>query len=886
MKKVVINSVIKRWDDNVPACLDSIVKQTFTNWILSIIVSVDSLPHIKKYLENKIGIIIKEKVIFQFDTMLEDNYSHYVSISNSGDYFFKLDGDDYLEPDCLEKLVKAIEETNSDIACCGVAMHDVKSGQIDTGRSVEKTTEFNCKDYSNEFPYYFQFYRTMWGKLYKSSLFTEDTFVDIPGGDERGGYAGDTMSALAILSRTDKFVIVEGIGYNYMIWGGSVSKKFMPNREKADPLLYQHLEKFLLSCDETISNRNRILLNLIHNNAIRDVIDVLFPCNLNINEKFDKFHYVLTNEVSINTIYKDSDNHLNALWRDFLEVLNAIKSEYFIKTENYDKQVCEIFSVLWRDARKLQRQYKKPLLEIISMVTENYLFYVIKVLAEVSPNCYLALTNETLTLFQNDNRLSKLLIDNDSNLLVNQLLNNLNNDERKNQIFIALKKLLGEDNLINNIDSVEFLLQYKKITKLLVTDNLEEVFNLMTDSIMSNEKIEFTDTYLNLYINLSKKLGIELGMLVGKLKLAQFMYDSDNFEESINISKELLQLGFQSDELDKLVEKLIEYANGNNNTKSENTELTKKIIPEMNIVRASGGLANQMYQYFFLRTMEERTNQLFVMDNLELLSRENPSHNGFELDKVFPNIKLKYVTDYLEQDVIDEIIQTKRKLKENQNIPDLLNEHGFNIKTLVWEQMSINREKQVQYNNFTGNEVNCCEKDGSNYKLISGQGGYYYIGVFPGQFFFDSVKEKVLQELQFPPITDPKNQCYYNHIKSSLSVGIHVRRGDFVNIGWDLPASKYIPAIEQVKQQVNGETIHPTFFIISDDIDWCKQNVKDFGLTDKDDVVFVEGNFGNQMNYIDLQFLANCKIVISNHNSSFSRVATFLNQDLIGQIRV
>lgn len=53
-------------------------------------------------------------------------------------------------------------------------------------------------------------------------------------------------------------------------------------------------------------------------------------------------------------------------------------------------------------------------------------------------------------------------------------------------------------------------------------------------------------------------------------------------------------------------------------------------------------------------------------------------------------------------------------------------------------------------------------------------------------------------------------------IKRCTSVGVHIRRGDFVQLGWDKGADYYIRGMEEMKSLVDN----PRFYIITDDIDW------------------------------------------------------------------
>ena len=66
-------------------------------------------------------------------------------------------------------------------------------------------------------------------------------------------------------------------------------------------------------------------------------------------------------------------------------------------------------------------------------------------------------------------------------------------------------------------------------------------------------------------------------------------------------------------------------------------------------------------------------------------------------------------------------------------------------------------------------------------------------------------------------------------IKRSFSVSIHVRRGDFVSLGWCLDIAYYKKAIKLMSDKIQN----PVFYVFSDDNEKAKkrQFVIDVGIT-------------------------------------------------------
>ena len=150
----------------------------------------------------------------------------------------------------------------------------------------------------------------------------------------------------------------------------------------------------------------------------------------------------------------------------------------------------------------------------------------------------------------------------------------------------------------------------------------------------------------------------------------------------------------------------------------------------------------------------------------------------------------------------------------------------------------------------------------------------YYHGYWINQKWFESYKDILKKELSFPSITDVKNQAYAEKISTSTSIGVHIRRGDYVDIGWSLDNNYYLQSIQTLTDQ------HPDaeFFIFSDDLAWCQLHTSQLGFDLTDKITYVEGNLHGQ-NFRDLQLMSMCKGLLMS-NSAFCFLAALLNDDL------
>lgn len=120
-----------------------------------------------------------------------------------------------------------------------------------------------------------------------------------------------------------------------------------------------------------------------------------------------------------------------------------------------------------------------------------------------------------------------------------------------------------------------------------------------------------------------------------------------------------------------------------------------------------------------------------------------------------------------------------------------------------------------------------------------------------------------------------KNQSLLKDIQNSNSVGVHIRRGDYMTkqnlvIFGNICTQKYYhDAIRIITEKVNDAV----FYVFSDDISWVQTHL------DIPNAVYVNWNTGESSIY-DMYLMSSCKYNII-ANSTFSYWAARLNKKLI-----
>lgn len=290
----------------------------------------------------------------------------------------------------------------------------------------------------------------------------------------------------------------------------------------------------------------------------------------------------------------------------------------------------------------------------------------------------------------------------------------------------------------------------------------------------------------------------------------------------------------------------------------------------MKIQLLGSGLANQIRYYVFVRFAERYRpeDRWFFDDSYFFAIRE---HNGYELEKIF-GLKLNMLSSYFDKYTWQEIIRRK---KMGSGTAQILSDLGMPI--VMFEGRLFVDQEPFSGTIITPNYPHLGFH--TEYLELPGENVYYH-AEWSSKKWFSTYERENLQELTFPALSSKRNLEYADMIRGCMSVGVHIRRGDFVNVGWTLPPALYkkgcIAALERFPDA--------HFFVFSDDLDWCRQYEDELGFN-LAPVTYVVGNCAPN-NYVDMQLLSMCRGIVRNGLSSFSQVAGWLNQDLKLEIKL
>jgi hypothetical protein len=243
-------------------------------------------------------------------------------------------------------------------------------------------------------------------------------------------------------------------------------------------------------------------------------------------------------------------------------------------------------------------------------------------------------------------------------------------------------------------------------------------------------------------------------------------------------------------------------------------------------VQLNGGLGNQLFQYSMGLALSYEFNTGLLFD-VNSLNNYNPKYTlrNFELN-FFNNCgEIASLADM-------KLIRLSKY---------------FKLAKYITGWCYIN-EKNTSYIEFSNKSLN----------------NIYLSGYWQSEKYFRNIYDTIFTKITTindDSLIDASLIC---ELVKNSSVSIHVRRGDYVSLKSAssfhgvLGYNYYENAVNLIKSYI----IAPKFFIFSDDIEWCKENLHIDGS-----VVFIDNS--NLPSYVDLILMSHCyNSIIA--NSSFS----------------
>lgn len=248
----------------------------------------------------------------------------------------------------------------------------------------------------------------------------------------------------------------------------------------------------------------------------------------------------------------------------------------------------------------------------------------------------------------------------------------------------------------------------------------------------------------------------------------------------------------------------------------------------MIVTKLMGGLGNQMFQYAMCRNLSIKYNRDIKIDKSFLERRDLGSHftyRDYDLD-IF--------------NIIEDF-----EVSNEQNIP-IFSEPHFHHTTKLTD------------------EINSFLEQNSN---------VMFEGYWQSQLYFIENESQIKKELSFKNKIESEGghiNFILNEIKSKESVMLNIRRTDYLNNNFHGVLG--LDYVNKAKEIIESKIKNPHYFIFSDDVDWCIEN-----LSSENSTIVSHEYKGEKFSHY-LQLMSSCKNFII-PNSTFAWWSVFLSEN-------
>jgi len=279
----------------------------------------------------------------------------------------------------------------------------------------------------------------------------------------------------------------------------------------------------------------------------------------------------------------------------------------------------------------------------------------------------------------------------------------------------------------------------------------------------------------------------------------------------------------------------------------------------MNIIRMSGGLERQMFQYALYMKLTSMGREVKFDDINEYQDNRTRPIMLSVFDIIYPRATWDEINRYTDGSTL---------------IKDRLRKLIFGKKTNIYHEQGFYDPKVLENEDI------------------------YLDGKFMSQKYFEDILPEVKKTYTFPPVeyiriaprANENFLIYYDEITRSNAVGLHIRRSDsryneelYENI---CTSEYYISAVKYISERVKDTK----FFVFSNEPKWIKNWLRDIikGLITpdmtnddirklRDRFILIEAN-DEYTSYLDMFLLSKCKHNILS-NSSFSWWGAWINDN-------
>lgn len=311
MSTVILRTFAYNAEKTLERTIQSVLSQTHGDfiWYLLDNGSTDRTGEIiHNYVRQDHRIIPLKTEVNRYDTKYSIGlFFDILSRHDDSCFFCTLDSDDEYHPAFFQEMLSYMGENQLQVAACASDFIDARNNTIVGTRKLNANLILEARDFERYFPCYYQFMRTIWGKLYSFALLRRCRFDRI----YEVSYGNDTLFAMEAFRQADRAGILNKSLHRYYMYFKSVSyRAFDEKRLVSDQILHELGIKYLKQYGE-ISASNWKFLYLVYLSGIQDTFQVISNTSVSSPEKLQAVHRLLTAPSACNLFQYLSDQEIS-----------------------------------------------------------------------------------------------------------------------------------------------------------------------------------------------------------------------------------------------------------------------------------------------------------------------------------------------------------------------------------------------------------------------------------------------------------------------------------------------------------------------------------------------------------------------------------------------
>lgn len=333
MIKISIVVPVYNIDKYLNRCLDSLVRQTYQNIEIILINdgSTDNSPDICRKYEHQDK---RVKVVSQKNQGLSDARNHGIKLAK-GDFVFFVDGDDWLDYDCIEKCVNYLDSSVDILMMPYIREYGKKShitAVFDENYAAFEKEQIKARlirrlvgpvgEELNK-PNRMEDLNSVWNKIYNMELVRDRKFVDT-----RIIGTEDLWFNLLVMAQARKIIFIKSTCYHYNKTNDtSLTRKFNKYQFEGWKRLYTYIRTFInkeaageMEFQQALNNR--IVINLLA--LSRNIV----ISGMSRAEKLEELEKVLEDDIYKEAFVQFEWDKLTKIWKIFYKCCRDKKATY------------------------------------------------------------------------------------------------------------------------------------------------------------------------------------------------------------------------------------------------------------------------------------------------------------------------------------------------------------------------------------------------------------------------------------------------------------------------------------------------------------------------------------------------------------------------------